>query len=90
MHFTLVHQWVEFVLLYFEGKVEIWYDIFLLGDNDLTNWEKSSKAICMRFDSLNDIVEEFNKMKWDRVVKKYVSGFEQLKLLMNTLNPSLL
>jgi hypothetical protein len=50
MHFTLVHQWVKIIFLYPEGKVKLWYEGFLLGEDDLVNPEEFIRAICMRFD----------------------------------------
>jgi hypothetical protein len=37
LHFTPVHQWVEIASLYLEGKAEVWFEGFLVGDHDLTN-----------------------------------------------------
>jgi len=36
LHFTPVHQWVEIASLYLEGKAEVWFEGFLVGDHDLT------------------------------------------------------
>jgi len=88
MHFTPVKKWVEITSLYLEGKTEIWYEEFLLRGNDLAIWEEFARAICMRLGSGKD--EEFNKLVQDKGVKEYAERFEELKSLMNALNPPLL
>lgn len=55
----------------------------------MTSQEKFSKAICKRFDSRDDIVEEFNKLEQDNGVEDYIEKFEKLKYLMSTQNSSL-
>lgn len=55
----------------------------------MTSQEKLSKAICKRFDSRDDIIEEFNKLEQDKGVEDYIEKFEKLKYLMSTRNSSL-
>jgi hypothetical protein len=43
----------------------------------------------MRLGSREDVVEEFNKLVQDRSVEEYVEKFEEIKSLMNALNPIL-
>jgi len=43
----------------------------------------------MRFDGREDVVEEFNKLVQHRSVEEYVEKFEEIKSLMNALNPTL-
>jgi hypothetical protein len=43
----------------------------------------------MRFGSKEDVVEEFNRLVQDKIMKEYVEKFEELKSLMNALDPSL-
>ena len=87
MHNELpVQQWVEVASMYLEGKSEIWFEGILLGNNDLTNWKELAKALCMRFGSHSDVVEEFNKLEQEKGTDEYI---ERLKSLMKTLNPML-
>lgn len=46
-----------------EGKVDIWYEGFLVWKDDLSNWYEFTKAMCIRFGNQNDVVEEFNKLE---------------------------
>jgi hypothetical protein len=49
-----------------EGKVDIWYEGFLVWKDDLSNWYEFTKAMCIRFGNQNDVVEEFNKLEQEK------------------------
>ena len=72
-----------------ESKADVWFEGFARGNESLIDWEEFSQSICRRFGNKKDVVEEFNKLLQDRGVKEYVERFEELKSLMNSLNPSL-
>jgi hypothetical protein len=82
-------QWVEIASLYLEGKAEIWFEGYMCGLDVSLEWEEFSKAICSRFGSRDDIVEEFNKLTQEGGMEEYVERFEELKSLMHSLNPLL-
>lgn len=56
---------------------------------DLASQEEFTKGICMRFGNRKDMAEEFNKLVRDKYMEEYVKRFEELKWLVNALNPSL-
>lgn len=80
---------MEIISLYLEGKTEVWSEGLLIGDHDLTNWEEFVRSIYIRFGSRKDVVDEFNKLIQNRVVKEYVERFEEFKSLISIMNPSL-
>ena len=86
---TLWQQWVEIASLYLEGKAEIWFEGYMCGLDVNIEWEEFSKAICSRFGSREDVVEEFNKLKQENGMEEYVERFEDLKSLMHSLSPIL-
>jgi hypothetical protein len=62
----------------------------LYGGEILASWEDFTRALFIRFSNREDMVEEFNKLVQDKK-KGWICGrFEELKSLMNDLNPSLL
>ena len=76
--------------MHLEGKEEIWYKCFLYGKDDLANKGEFTRAICIRFDSREDVMGEFNKLVQDKYMEEYLENFEELKSFMNALNPLLL
>lgn len=60
--------------------------ICFVGDHDLTKWKEFVWSIRTRFGNKNDVVEEFNKLVYR--IDEHVEWFEELKLLISTLNPS--
>lgn len=86
---TPVHQWVEIASLFLEGKAEVWFEGFLVGDHDLTNWEGFVRCLCNRLRSREHVAEEFNKLVHDKGMEEYIKRFEELKSLISTSNSSL-
>jgi hypothetical protein len=43
-----------------KSKIEVWYEGFLFGEEDLAGWEEFTKGLCMRFGNKEDVVKEFN------------------------------
>jgi hypothetical protein len=60
-----------------DENVEIWFEEFMYAGEYLTNWDEFYKAICKRFGSRDDIVEEFNKLIQDNGVKDHMEKFEE-------------
>jgi len=71
-------------------KIEVWYKGFLYGEKYLVRWEDFTKALCMWFGNMKDVVEKFNKLVQEKEVEEYVDRFDELKSLMCALNPFIL
>jgi len=56
---------VGFFTLRWQSK--IWFEGFISGNEYLAIWKDLSQAICKRFGSRDDIVEEFNKLCKNKV-----------------------
>ena len=54
--------WVKVVSYYLEGKVDVWFEGLVRGNDSLIDWEDFSQDLCRRFGSRDDIIEEFNKI----------------------------
>jgi hypothetical protein len=83
------HQWVEMVSYYLEGKADVWFEGLVWENDSWIDWEEFAQTLCKRFGNREDSVEEFNKLIQDRSVDDYIERFEELRSLMNALNPSL-
>jgi len=48
--------------MYLKGRVEVWFEGFILSNEDVENYDDFMKGICMRLESKKDMVKEFNKI----------------------------
>jgi hypothetical protein len=89
IHSIPVHQWVEVVSYYLEGKADVWFEGLVRGNDSHIKWEEFSQDLCRRFGSQDDIVKEFNKLIQDGNMDEYIEKFEEMRSLMGALNPLL-
>lgn len=61
-HLTLICQWVEIAFIYLEGRAKVWFEGYIHNNKDVANQDDFMKGICMRLDSKENVVEEFNKL----------------------------
>ncbi|KAF9623238.1 hypothetical protein IFM89_000727 [Coptis chinensis] len=76
-------QKVLFDSLYFEGKVETWFQSFYETYEGIT-WDDFTKTICGRFsdEGYENVVGEFNKLQQMGSVASYQEKFEELMPLI--------
>jgi hypothetical protein len=61
-HLTPICQWVEIAFIYLEGRAKVWFEGYIHNNKDVANQDDFMKGICMRLDSKENVVEEFNKL----------------------------
>ncbi len=83
-------QWVEVATLHFSGRAHRWKEGYLL-DKPNISWEELTEATCRRFDgaTMKKLMREFNKLVHNSSVEKYQKKFEELRIRMIHLNPTL-
>jgi len=67
--------------IYLDGKTKLWYEELLCEREYVTEKEEFTKAFCIKFDHMKNVVEEFNKLVQEKRVNKYVKRFGELKSL---------
>jgi hypothetical protein len=45
----------------------------MLRNNNIKNWEEFYKALCVRFDNCNDVVDKFNKLEHEKGMEEYTN-----------------
>ncbi|KAL4348459.1 hypothetical protein GQ457_17G002920 [Hibiscus cannabinus] len=83
-------QKVELASMYLEGRVETWFDGYIMQKHRVT-WHEFTADLCHRFcdKTCEDIIEEFNKLVQKTSVENYQEKFEELKPYMLLQNASL-
>lgn len=76
--------------LYFDEKVEKWFNNYLVGKPYVT-WEELSRALLAKYDKLDDghIIGVFNKLRQTWSLVHYIDTFEDLRASMLEFNPML-
>ncbi|KAL3537609.1 hypothetical protein ACH5RR_000975 [Cinchona calisaya] len=85
------NQWVEVAEMYFEGKIDNWYQGYKMMMKNSLNWEKLVEGVYLRFGNKRsrDVIEDFNKLQQTRPLTEYLENFEELESLMLAKNPYL-
>ncbi|XP_039004688.1 uncharacterized protein LOC120131883 [Hibiscus syriacus] len=83
-------QRVELAAMYLEGKVESWFDGYIMQKNRV-HWHEFEADLCHRFSDMQytDVIEEFSKLIQKGTVEEYQVRFEELKPFILMQNPTL-
>lgn len=47
----------KIAFMYLKGRVEVWFEGFILSNEDVENYDEFMKGICMRLESKKDMVK---------------------------------
>ncbi|KAL0406424.1 UNVERIFIED_CONTAM: hypothetical protein Slati_3956300 [Sesamum latifolium] len=83
-------QKVPFASIYFEGKVELWYQGYT-EKNELLIWNELVLGVLERFEDFYNerVMTKFNKLHQDTTVNAYLERFGELKAQMLIFNRNL-
>lgn len=81
---------VQVAALYFDEKVEKWFNNFTVGKK-IVSWDDLSRALLSKYDKkeLGHIIGSFNKLRHIGSLMTYSDTFEDLQASMLEFNPML-
>lgn len=71
-----IQQWVEITSIYLKRKTQIWFEGYICNIERMINQDEFSRAVCNRFGSRDDMVQEFNELVQEGNVYEYVVKIE--------------
>lgn len=81
---------VQVTALYFDEKVEWWFNNFIVG-KAYVSWDELSRALLSKYDKLDygQVIGLFNKLRQTGSLNSYIDSFEDLRARMLEFNPML-
>ncbi|XP_039056463.1 uncharacterized protein LOC120199464 [Hibiscus syriacus] len=83
-------QKLEIAAMYFTGRVDVWFDGYIMKKSRVT-WHEFVSDLCHRFVDKRyiDVIDKFNKLTQLSSVEEYEAQFEELQPYLLQINPKL-